>query len=164
MAVEIAPDATSLALPELSDETLVLYRQAVIEHKRMLLEELSERQRAIEAEIHARIERNGGSALLVPAQDCVVKCALEDQYTAYAYDVPQLREVAKLLPPSEAAKIVKHVAEQVTVVPAHDEPGNPRSITALIKQYGPHSGVGKLLAACMQRSKVGTKLVVTEER
>lgn len=160
----VANGAQALTISDLSDEKLVLYREAVLEHKRLLLDELSERQRAIEAELQARMERNGGRALVAQGEGVTYKVELSDQYTPYVYDVAGLRDVAKKLPPSEAAKIVKHIEEQITVVPAHDEPGNPRSITALIKQYGENSEIGKALLACMQRTKVGTKLTITGER
>ena len=151
------------ALEAIADDQLLLRREILLARRREILDEIAAAQSQIEAEITARIERNGGRAILAHQEGLILTAELVDQYTPWTYNVAGLRDLAGQLPEKEAAKIVKHVEEQVTVIAAHDEPGNPRSIQALIDRYGEGSAIGQLLSECRQRGKVGTKLSISAE-
>ncbi len=88
--------------------------------------------------------------------DAVYTIALEQLFTEYEYDIDSLVQAATMLPPKEAAKVVRYVPEET--IPAHYEPGHPRSIATLAEKYGDQP-VGKLLKAGMQRKPLGEKVV-----
>lgn len=161
-ALRVRDDLAGLDVAKLSDAELPMLRS-------MLLDDIAEYKdprvlliAQCEAVMRKRMLERGAHAL--PSSTHIV--ALEDQYTPYAYDLEGLKKAAAMLPDDEAAKVVKHVPELTTTVPAHDEPGMTVSIAALIKKYGvdddgnPTSDVGKALAASMKRDPLDPKLVV----
>lgn len=152
-----------LVIMNMADDQLLLHRQMLLARRRQVLDEISATLFEVEAEVQKRIDRNGGRAILAHEEGIIITAEIADQYTPWVYDVAGLREVSKMLPEKEAAKVVKHVEEQHTVIAAHDEPGNARSIEALINKYGLESEIGKKLAACRQRSHTGRKLTITAE-
>lgn len=149
--------ATRLSLPDLSDEMLLDYRAALEEQRT----DLRTVEHAIDLEVERRLRERGARALLHPSFD---KVELEEQHTAYAFDVSALCEAAVILrqlgKEDEAAKLVKLVPEQTTIVPEHYEPGNPRSITALREKYGQTPGIGSALGRAMNRQSLGSRLVI----
>jgi hypothetical protein len=155
--------ALAVPISDLPDEQLLLHRELLVLRRKQVLDEISAALSQAEAEIQARIERNGGRSLLAHEEGIIVKAETIDNYTPWVYDIDGLRDVAKMLPEKEAAKIVKFVDTQTTVIEAHYEPGNSRSIEALINQYGEQSEVGKKLAACRDRSYLGKKLKISAE-
>lgn len=155
----VALQVTTLEITTLSNDALLGYRLAVDEHKA----ELDAIQQRIDVEIERRMRRDNSRELAHPAFD---KIELEEQFTAYVYDVEKLKAAAeklkKLGKPDDAAKLVKHVPEEVTVVPAHDAAGNPRSIASIAGRFG--GEIKTLLDAGMTRQSLGTRLVVRVKR
>lgn len=146
-----------LDLPTLPDGMLGDYRAAVLEHAA----EFKAIAHRIDAEFERRLRERGAREIAHPKFD---KIALEDQWSAYTADYPALLEAQRLLKAAgkdeDAAKIVKHIAEQVTVVEAHLEYGAAVSIAALIRKYGDESEIGQLLLRGLSRTALGSKIVV----
>jgi hypothetical protein len=153
----VSPVVKKLELPALEDDMLCEYRGAVAEQ----IEDLKLVQHTINLEIERRLRERGARELAHPKFD---KIALEDQYTPYAPDYVALLGAQKLLrelgKDGDAAKVVKEVADVTTTIPRHFEYGNPVSIAALIKKYGPDSDIGKMLTRGLTREFVGTKLYI----
>jgi hypothetical protein len=118
---------------------------------------------AAKAELLVRIERNGGKAIAHPAFE---KIEAVDEWSAWTYNIDALREAAKLLPPAEAVKVVKHYPAWTETIehPERWEPGSPQSITAIIKRYGEHSEVGRRLEAARSRSPLGKRVNIKAYR
>lgn len=108
---------------------------------------------AAKNELERRMVERGASA--IPSLTHEIR--LEPEWSQYRYDIEKLRDAARNLPEEEAAKILRHVPEQV--IPAHDEPGPAVSISALAKKYA-GSEIGITLAEAQQRDSLGFKVVV----
>ena len=108
-------------------------------------------------ELEKRMIERGATAIPSTTHEVT----LVPQWSAYRYDLDLLKDAARNLPEDEAAKIIRHIPEQV--IPAHDEPGAAVSITALAKKYA-GSEVGVVLAQAQQRDSLGAKLVLKERR
>lgn len=147
-------------LSKMSDDEVVTHLAAAREERQHLLDVMGAVILAAEQELEKRIRASGGRAMAHPKFEIEI---VED-FGPYRYDLAILNAAANLLPEDERSKIVKHVGETVTVIAAHDEPGNPVSIAALIRRYGADSDVGVLLASAMQRDKTGERLRVKERK
>jgi hypothetical protein len=148
---------TKLELPNLPDDLLCEYRGAVAEQR----DDLKLIEHAIDIEIERRLRERNAREL---PHAKFAKIALEDQWSPYVANFDDLHAAVRMLKElgrdEDAAKVVKHVAELVTVIPAHYEYGNPVSIAALIRKYGDESEIGKLLTSGLTRTHLGTKLLV----
>lgn len=152
-----APMVRKLELPALSDQMLGDYLGAIADER----ETLDEVEHGIKLELRRRAAERGGREIMHPRFE---KLGLEDQFTSWVYDIDLLRKAQKLLldngKDEEAAKILRHVPENVTVIAAYDEAGNSTSIDSIIRRFGEDSEVGKLLVAARSRSKLEDKLVI----
>jgi hypothetical protein len=142
-------------LTKMDADTVAAFREMVRDMKAEVSAQFATIAGRCDAELIARIKRDGGRA--IPSFE-FEKIVLEDEYSAYAYDKDKLAKAAALLPPAEAKKVLVEIPE--VIVPARTVPGNTATITAMIRKYGEQSEVGKLLAGSMSRSKLGEKLVV----
>ena len=154
---QTAPTVTRLDIKTLEDGLLLDYRAAVAEQ----IDDLYSIEHGIDLEIERRMRERNARAIAHPSFE---KIELEEQFTSYMFDKDALSEAAAIFKTlgkdDEAAKLIKHVPEQTTVVPAHYEPGKAVSILALREKYGSTPGVGEALARALSRQSLGTKLIV----
>lgn len=153
-ALRVRDDLANLDVTKLSDAELPLLRQ-------MLTEDIDEyrdprlvlRDQA-NAEMMRRMKECGARGLLSLTHEV----GLEAQWTPWAYNIEALEAAAKMLPDNEAAKVIKHVAEDIIVIPAHLEAGDANSITAIVKRYA-GSPVAAAIDAARARSPLDDKLI-----
>jgi hypothetical protein len=166
---QVWDDVATLGQGELvEDEFATLSDAALLTRRANLAEELAHVKEllggfiaACDLEIERRIRASGGRAMAHPAYK---KIEIEEEFGPYSFDRDLLNEAALLLPDDERAKVIRHVPEQVQVIAAHDEPGNPVSIAALIRKYGSESEVGSLLSRAMRRQKIGERLSIVPHK
>lgn len=109
--------------------------------------------------LEKRMRERGAKSIPHPSFE---EIALVPQYSGYVFDVAKLAEAATFLKPASAAKVIRHVTEHTIpaqVIPAHDEPGNPVSINAIIKNNA-GSEAAELLAEGCRRDYLGDKIVI----
>ena len=145
--------ASTLDIRTASDDRVVDLLQMAQDELARINEEIGAFVTTAKNELERRLVERGATA--IPSQTHEV--TLVPQWSAYRYNIDALLDVARNLPEAEAAKIVRHVPEEV--IPAHVEAGAPVSIAALAKKYA-GSEVGVRLAEAMQRDSLGCKLVV----
>lgn len=151
-----SPAATTLQPKDLDDQTLLDYRGALGDQ----IQDLFSVQHGVDLEIERRMIERKARTIAHPAFE---KIELVEQFT-YEYVNDGLREAAEILKSlgksDEAKKLIVHVPERTTVIPAHDEPGKTVSILALAERYGNTPGIGAALAGAIVRKSLGTKLVI----
>jgi hypothetical protein len=152
--------AYAIKLGAMSEDQLVAWTASAIAEREHVSTVLGDYINAGKQEIERRLKENGGRAIAHPAAE---KIELEEQFAQYVWDMEALRAAARWLRERgkdvQAAKIIKHVEEQTTIQPAHDEPGAPVSVNALLREYGETSDLGKLLKKAMTRDKTGERLI-----
>jgi hypothetical protein len=139
-----------LDLTTVPDNGGPLLRQMLLDMKEDATRNITAILNGLDAEFEARMKARGGA---IPTPLGAIEAA--PVYTEYAYDVPGLQKAQALLPKKDAEKILKHVP--VEIIPAHDVPGNPRSITSIRDKY-PGSVASELLAKAMTRQQVGVRV------
>lgn len=149
------------SLAEMSESEIIEVVAQVQEEKRNVVEYLGAYEKAglteLERRIRERREKNPAArAIPHPAFDV----ELVDEFTPYRANIAVLREAAAsgMLAEDEVAKLYRHVPESVSVVAAHDEPGNVTSILALAKKYA-GTPVGDTLSSAITRTRTGEKQV-----
>ena len=153
----IMPIFGGVDLAAASDDRIIALVQMAEDELSRVKDQFTQFIAAGKNELEKRMTERGATA--IPSQTHEVK--LEPQWSAYRYDLDLLKDAAKNLPEEEAAKIIRHIPEQI--IPAHDEPGAAVSISALAKKYA-GSEVGITLAQAQQRDSLGEKLVLKERR
>jgi len=162
MAIEKkeVPAALRMDIKSLPDKDLLDYRLMISEH----FEELKAVEHKIDLDIRRRLEERNSRALPQAGFD---KIELVEEWTPWVYNNDNLLKAKELLKEAgqdeEAAKLIKKVPEQVTVIAEHYESGNPISITALRNKYGDTPGLGELLQGAMSRQSLGTRLVIKKK-
>lgn len=141
---------TTLDLTTVPADKAPLLRQILLDMKEDATRNISALLNQLDDEFLGRIDRANGA---IPTPLGAIEA--EPVYTAYAFNVEKLKAAQPLLPPKEAKKLVTHVPEQT--IPAHDEPGNSRSIGALRDKYH-GSEVARLLSEGMTRGQTGRKI------
>jgi chemotaxis protein CheY-P-specific phosphatase CheC len=139
-------------LASMEDVKVAQFHEMVKDTRQALSADFNEIEKSAKGELLTRLQHRNARAIASPLFDKIERV---DQYTQYAFDIELLSEVAAMLPPDEAAKIIKFVPEKTTIIPAHYEPGAAVSIAAAIRKYGEASEVGEKLTRAMTRSKVG---------
>ncbi len=153
----IAPIVGGVDLATASDDRIIALVQMAEDELSRVKDQFTQFIAAGKNELERRMTERGATA--IPSQTHEV--ALIPQWSAYRYDLALLADAARNLPEDEAAKIIRHVPEQI--IPAHDEPGAAVSISALARKYA-GSEVGVVLAQAQQRDSLGAKLVLKERR
>jgi len=114
-----------------------------------------ESERYLHDILAAKMAESGGK--LAPHSRYTIE--REEIFSAYAFDIARLKEVAAKLPDDQRAKLLKYTPERTVVVPEAYEPGAAVSFTALIKKYaGTQTEID--VKSCFTRSKLGDKLKI----
>lgn len=146
-------------IPNMTDEELIAFTGQVEAEKaavaQMLGDLVNAGKRELERRILERREKNPAARAIPHAK---YEVELEEQFSSYTFDLTLLEKVGAQLPDDERAKIIKHVAERVEIIPAHVEAGNVGSIKSLRDKYA-GTEVGDLLAQSISRVKTGEKLI-----
>ena len=153
----IAPIVGGVDLATASDDRIIALVQMAEDELARIKDQFSSFITAGKNELEKRLTERGATAIPSTTHEIT----LVPQWSAYRYDLELLKDAARNLPEEEAAKIIRHIPEQV--IPAHDEPGAAVSISALAKKYA-GSEIGITLAEAQQRDSLGVKLVMKERR
>ena len=151
------PIIGGIDLPSASDDRIIELIQMAEDELARVKDQFTSFIAAGKNELEKRLTERGATAIPSTTHEVT----LVPQWSAYRYDLELLKDAAKNLPEEEAAKIIRHVPEQV--IPAHDEPGAAVSISALARKYA-GSEIGITLAEAQQRDSLGVKLVMKERR
>jgi hypothetical protein len=143
----------------MTDEELINIVASAEEERRHMVAMLGDIAKAGKTELERRIkERRVANPTAKAIPHAQFKIELEEEFSPYTCDVELLAQAKVLLPDDEGAKILKHVSEQVTIVPAHDEPGSIASIKSLRDRYA-GTAVGELLEQAIRRERTGERLL-----
>ena len=153
MIEQAKPIIGGIDLPSASDDRIIELVQMAEDELARIKDQFSSFITAGKNELEKRLTERGATAIPSTTHEIT----LVPQWSAYRYDLELLKDAARNLPEEEAAKIIRHIPEQV--IPAHDEPGAAVSISALAKKYA-GSEVGITLAEAQQRDSLGVKVVV----
>ena len=153
----IMPIVGGVDLATASDDRIIDLVQMAEDELSRVKDQFTQFITAGKNELEKRMTERGATAIPSTTHEVT----LVPQWSAYRYDLDLLKDAARNLPEEEAAKIIRHIPEQV--IPAHDEPGAAVSITALAKKYA-GSEIGITLAEAQQRDSLGVKLVMKERR
>ena len=153
----IAPIVGGVDLATASDDRIIALVQMAEDELARVKDQFAAFISAGKNELEKRMIERGATAIPSTTHEVT----LVPQWSAYRYDLDLLKDAARNLPEDEAAKIIRHIPEQI--IPAHDEPGAAVSISALAKKYA-GSEVGITLAQAQQRDSLGVKLVLKERR
>jgi len=129
------------------DAEIVAVLGDFIAAKREWLDRVAGYESGLKAILEQRMRERGATGIPHPEYEI----ALVEEFAPYMFYLDALREAAKDLPDDEKGKFVKHVPEQVAVIPAHDEPGPAVSIRGICKRYGWDE------SRFMARASLGTK-------
>ena len=151
------PIIGGIDIPSASDDRIIELVQMAEDELARVKDQFTSFIAAGKNELEKRLTERGATAIPSTTHEVT----LVPQWSPYRYDLALLKDAARNLPEEEAAKIIRHIPEQV--IPAHDEPGAAVSITALAKKYA-GSEVGVVLAQAQQRDSLGVKLVMKERR
>lgn len=151
------PDYDSLSIEVLAD-LLVQTReenQGFKEDFESFMAPRRESERYLHDILAAKMAESGGK--LAPHSRYTIE--REEIFSAYAFDIARLKEVAAKLPDDQRAKLIKHTPERQVVVPESWEPGAAVLFTALVKKYA-GTQTETDLKSCFSRAKLGDKLKI----